>query len=274
MSALWCDRWDMPAASCAHCRGVELPNLDHVRIPEVPERVQESLTTVVRQLAKRQTAHLDDLARLLLQSAQLYADLADALTGVRTGEDADRVSGGSVEAPLPVDTAVVDHRHLLVRGLRYWCARKPRCESGVLETVPAMVAHLIGHLPDMDAEARTELRSNLLDWRHGVTKVTSGPRLRGKLPLPASCPNATNELWNCTGTVTLLLPADKRRKPWLECDVCKARLEVAELPQAADTLLPVHEAAALLDVSVRTVQRRAARDSGYVRLGDLLEVPA
>lgn len=219
---------------------------------------------------------MSDLRRLLLDTAAVYADLEDALHGVRTG-DPGGPRGTKVEAPLPLAAEVADHRHLLLRGLRYWAGKvgaTPRvlAQGGVSH----LTAWVVSQLDTLDAEERTELRTNLLDWQRGARGRMDLPKLRGSIPLPGvTCPDRAEvdgaEVYACAGALRIVLPADKDTAPWLSCSTCRTRYAVTDLPAAADVRLPVHVAAELLDVSVRTIQRRTeAREDGMVRLGDVV----
>lgn len=217
------------------------------------------------------------LRSLLLDTARLYADLEDGLHGVRTGEPGEPRST-SVDRPLPLDADVAEHRHLLVRGLRHWVARTRNAGAPTQHTtrVPAMVAILISRLDDMDTADRTELADNLEGWRRGARGRMDLPKLRGSIPLGAgTCPDTAEldgqAMYACGGELRVMVPADRNRPAWVQCRTCSTRWAVHELPAAADQQVPVHVAAELAGVTVRTIQRRTgARDSGQVRLGDAL----
>ena len=220
---------------------------------------------------------MSDLRQLLLNTATLYRDLEDALHGTRTGDSAERTSGGSIEAPLPLSAEVADHRHLLVKGLRYWVSRTrtPGAPAHTMHRVPAMVAVLIGRLPDMDAADQAEMGGNLRDWKHGATSRMDLPALRTTVPLPpGTCPNRTDldgeTVYACGGALTVMVPADTGTASWLQCRDCRTRYGVTELPDAANVSMSQAEAAALLGVPVSTVWRRAGGRGGRVRLAEVL----
>lgn len=220
--------------------------------------------------------------QLAVRVAETHADLADALVPGTTGGHAERVSGGGRgdDRPAPANLQVIEHRHQLLAGLRYWLARTEQppwapAPTGC-GTNPALAAQtLCERLDRMSDDDVTELSDNLGAWLHRARVLTDTPALRGTIPLGA-CPNrdeldTADAVWTCPGTVHAMLPMDRRAPVYVRCHECGTRWEVAELPQAADQLVSVHVAAELAGVSVRTVQRRTpTRDSGLVRLGDAL----
>lgn len=103
-----------------------------------------------------------NLTYLLQQVCETYEDLEDALVPSGSHPLSGEGGGGGgtkVDAPLPVDVAVVEHRHKLVRGLRWYCASVTRSGDPV-ETVPAMAAALLAApvIPEADQLA-TDLRA-------------------------------------------------------------------------------------------------------------------
>lgn len=218
----------------------------------------------------------DKLDELLRTTPAVYATLEDALLRPTTGPGAERVSGGGGDdRPAPLQLQVAEHRHTGLRGLRWWVARLAReLDKGLPtelgENPTGMCAWLYGNADQLDQATRAELADNLTSWQRRARVLTDLPELRTTLPLPEPCP-AGGELWDCPGQLRVNLPADRGRTAWVTCPSCRARWEVTELPQAADVRLPVHIAAELAGVTVRTVQRRTERDDGMVRLGDALE---
>lgn len=216
------------------------------------------------------------LTQLLQTLPDVYGQLEDALHGTATGPGGERVSGGGGDdRPAPLQLQVAEHRAQLVKGVRYWLARTQAelrlCSRGRLgDRLELGTAWLLDHHRQLSAESQAELADNLAGWLRKARSLTDLPQLRGTLPL-GGCLN-TGELWSCAGTLTAMLPADRRRQVYLSCRDCGGRWDVTELPDAANVQLPVHLAAELLGVTVRTVQRRAAddRDAGTVRLGDAL----
>jgi hypothetical protein len=186
------------------------------------------------------------LHRLLTEVPAVYAVLGEALVpgGGGGGDGMPRAPKDPLERPAPANLEVAEHRHKLLRGLRWWvdAVRDTPPPAGFigpatftehLATLPpvgssisGLCAMLLAHLHVMAPEDHAELRSNLEDWLHDAYAVT-GHRSR---------------------------PA-----------------KALQLPEGAeDSMVRVADAARILGVSVRTIQRRAARTEGLVRLGDVL----
>lgn len=170
-----------------------------------------------------------DLSRLLREVADLYSQLQDAL--VPGGNRAPGDPGGSpdpVASPAPARLDVIEQRHLLLRGLRWWCdAVDPDLERTYVigNDVARMCDYLIRWAHVMAPEDVETLAGNLQDW------------INGALPLVGS-------------------PSERR---------------VSLPPGAEAQVVPVHEAAKLLGVTVRTIRRRTPdRADGMVKLGDAL----
>lgn len=106
------------------------------------------------------------LADLLVRVPAVYAELGNALLPRRSGEPSD-TSPDPRHRPAPANLDVTDHRHQLLRGLRWWVdavhekgQRVPR-----LGDSPArMCAWLLAHLEHMAPEDQAELQTNLWDW--------------------------------------------------------------------------------------------------------------
>jgi hypothetical protein len=171
------------------------------------------------------------LRRLLTEVPAVYAVLGEALVpgGGGGGDGMPRAPKDPLERPAPANLEVAEHRHKLLRGLRWWvdAVRDPDQELPPIgHHATLMCAVLLGHLDAMAPEDHAELRTNLEDWLHDAYAVT-GHRSR---------------------------PA-----------------KALQLPEGAeDSMVRVADAARILGVSVRTIQRRAARTEGLVRLGDVL----
>lgn len=222
-----------------------------------------------------------DLRQLLTTTPDVYGVLREALVRPTTGTSGPRVSGGGGdERPAPLQLQVAEHRHTGLRGLRWWVhtldtrlARAPHTlgpTPRVGESPAAMCAWLMHGAYLLDHDQAAELADNLATWQHRARVLTDLPQLRGRLPLGAPCA-ASTEHWRCPGELWAMLPADRDRPMWLACPECRARWTPTELPAALDVVVPVRVAAELLGVTVRTVQRRASRDGGRVRLGDVLD---
>lgn len=98
---------------------------------------------------------------------EVYAELEAALVPGGGGTGGDRVSGGTrVSAPDPARLDVIDHRHLLVRGLRWWvdAVREDGKWLAVGHSPALMCAVLLDTLPDMAPEDRAAMHEQLSDW--------------------------------------------------------------------------------------------------------------
>jgi len=95
---------------------------------------------------------------------EVYAQLGEALTPGRGGGEPS--APDPLHKPAPARLDAVEHRHLLLRGLRWWLATTS--SSGVPEGVgdsPAKAcAILLARLPHLTAEQRAELHSNMDGW--------------------------------------------------------------------------------------------------------------
>lgn len=215
-----------------------------------------------------------ELRRLLERVPAVHAQLGDALVPSGSSPDGERVTGGGGDSrPAPARLEVAEHRNELLRGLRWWCAHTTAAATRpTMGDSPArMCAWLIAHMFTLDRGQHTELGDNLETWLRRARKLAADERPARLVPLPAGCLTETTELWECVGTLALAIPQRGREgTPELRCSECRASFPVTELPAAANVQLGVADAAALLGMSVRTVQRRAPRDAGTVRLSDLL----
>lgn len=175
---------------------------------------------------------MSELQRLLRTIPGLYEELEDGSLPMRTGEVSDRPKDPR-EKPAPGRLPVIDHRHELVRGLRWWVdavrengERTPRMGDNVFR----MCAWLHSHVDVMAAEDRAELLSNLSGW------VRTAWRMMDRAEDPKD-PDGLG----------FMLP-----------------------PEAYDRVVRVKDAAELLGCTVRTIQRRvpaARRPGGMVQLG-------
>jgi hypothetical protein len=223
---------------------------------------------------------MSGLRDLLIRCPTVYASLEADLQRGSAGGESERVSGGGGdEKPAPVQLAVADHRHALLRGLRYWVAitsQHPEVPQpfGVAESPVKMCAWLLGNYHLLSVAHQTEMASNLSDWVHGSSGMGDLPKIRSSVPLGVTCLNVTEVddvvLYACGGTLWAMMPADRDASAWLTCRECRGRWDVTDLPAAANISVPVHEAAQMLGVHVRTIRRRATREGGMVKLGDVL----
>lgn len=159
---------------------------------------------------------------------RVYADLGTAMVpGGSSAVDGERVSGGGqTEAPAPARLEVAEHRHLLLRGLRWWVdVIDPDTPLPVGDSPTRMCAVILANLDALAPEDHTALAENLTDWLHGAYPFMGKPEPVTRATLP---------------------------------------------PEALDAVVPVHVAAKVLGVSLRTIQRRApGRTAGTVRLRDV-----
>lgn len=169
------------------------------------------------------------LERLLERVPQVYAALGEAQVLPGAGDPEERPAKDPTYKPAPGRPDVIEHRHELLRGLRWWVdavAVDHRPGSyPVGNSVAHMCALILHNVPHMAPEDKVELAANLDAWLVKAWPYVGRmePHTRQSLPL-----------------------------------------------EAVDAILPVHAAAKLLGVSVRTVQRRAERTDGLVRLGDVM----
>lgn len=175
------------------------------------------------------------LTHRLHQVALVYDDLADAAAGMRSAAGGDGMPRGGRDPrdrPAPGNLEAMEHRHKLLRGLRWWvdAVREGGSRHRRMGDSPRnMCAFLYSQLDAMAPEDRAELDANLADW------------LAGAYPL--------------LGDVD---PAPTKATVPLPVEAYSQRMRVAD-------------AAAVLGCTVRTIQRRVPADrraGGMVVLGD------
>lgn len=130
------------------------------------------------------------LERLLARVPGVYEDLVDAALPARGGEPSDR-SPDPREKPAPGNLSVMELRHKLVRGLRWWVdAVDDGTEGGgpVGESVARMAAYLLHHSPVMAPEDKAELQANLTDWLTEAWEFMGAPD-----PVHVDLPDAAYE---------------------------------------------------------------------------------
>jgi hypothetical protein len=175
---------------------------------------------------------VSELERLLRTLPGLYEELEDGTRPLRTGDEVARGGRDPRDKPAPGRLEVMDHRHELVRGLRWWVdavrergTRTPRMGDNVFR----MCAWLFNHLDVMADEDRDEMLANLGAWQRRAWRMMDLP--------------------------------DDRKDP----------LGFMLPPEAFDRVVQVKTAAEVLGCTVRTIQRRVPADrrpGGMVRLGD------
>jgi hypothetical protein len=104
------------------------------------------------------------LRRLLVLVPEVYGELQTAAVPGRSAEPPD--SRDPREKPAPGNLTVMEHRHKLVRGLRWWvdAVRDPGEHTEVAHSPARMGAWLLGHLGVMATEDQAELQDNLEQW--------------------------------------------------------------------------------------------------------------
>lgn len=174
------------------------------------------------------------LPRLLASVAAVYDDLLDASLPGRGGDPDERPAPDPTHKPAPGDLGVMEHRHKLVRGLRWWvdAVRDPGEHTQVGHDVTLMARWLAAHVNVMAPEDRAELASNLSAWLG---------KSAGIMGAPVSAPIALEDaqldqrvrvadaarLLGCTvRTVQRRVPADQRQggmvllRDVVRCDLC------------------------------------------------------
>lgn len=168
-----------------------------------------------------------NLTELLHTIPTTYNALAESALPARSGEPPQ--SSDPRAKPAPGRLEVMEHRHELVRGLRWWvdAVRDPDDTRRVAASdVRWLCGYIAGHVDRMAAEDRDELTANLRTWRHKAWKIID--------PTPLEA-----------GEV-FALPAEAYRQR-----------------------VPKSVAAKALRVSVDTIERRSGRVPGDVLLADV-----
>lgn len=164
----------------------------------------------------------------------VYRDLEDALVPGRSGEPSGPPD--PVHKPAPANLNVAEHRHKLLRGLRWWVdavhprdGRVPR----VGEDVALMCGALLAAVPVMEDEDRDTLHGNLRSWLvKAYAFMGDGPT--GQVVLPAGAMDQrvrvadAARILGCTvRTVQRRVPAERRggglvllREAW-RCELCE-----------------------------------------------------
>lgn len=157
--------------------------------------------------------------RLLARVPGVYDDLVDAAVPSRSGEPPETTDPR--EKPTPGNLSVMELRHKLVRGLRWWvdAVREQGQHTQVGHDVRKMAEWLAGNLSVMADEDRAELRANLSDWLSEAWCFMGDPE-PAKRPLPLEALEAHRApvrvadaaaLLGCTvRTIQRRVPAERR----------------------------------------------------------------
>lgn len=153
------------------------------------------------------------LENLMREVASTYLQLAEAALPGRTGEPSD-TSPDPRNRPAPGRLPVMEHRHKLLRGLRWWvdAVRDPEEQTRVGESVPHMCAWLLAHEGDLAPEDREEMTKNLNDW---VSKAWGlvGPLEQLAVELPAGAEDQVVPVHVAAQVLGVSVSTVKRRAP-------------------------------------------------------------
>lgn len=126
------------------------------------------------------------LDRLLVRVPAVYAELGHAMLPGRAGGDGPAAAPDPVHRPAPGNLDAAEHRHVLVKGLRWWVDVVDHDGPRVGDSVPKMCAVLLGHLHVLAPEDRETLQENLWDWIGGAMPLVGAvPTPEPPLPLEA-----------------------------------------------------------------------------------------
>lgn len=171
----------------------------------------------------------------------VYVDLVDAALPQRVGEQQERRGGRDPrEKPAPGDLSTIEHRHELVRGLRWWVdAVENDSRARVGQSVPAMCALLLSRLQVMAEDDLAQMRINLHVWLNRAwsmldrTPREAGETLLDRVPMDQSVRVAdAATLLGCTvRTIQRRVPLEHRPAGMLElwralpdCPVCDLKV--------------------------------------------------
>jgi len=126
------------------------------------------------------------LQRLLASVASVYDDLLDASLPGSGGDPDERPAPDPTRKPAPGDLGVLEHRHKLVRGLRWWVdavhergERVPRMG----QDVALMASYLSAREEVMAPEDQDALEGHLRSWLVKSARIMGEPD-RPPAPLP------------------------------------------------------------------------------------------
>lgn len=179
---------------------------------------------------------MTSLPDLLARAASVHADLIDAALPGRAGDPDERPAVDPTRKPAPGDLGVMEHRHQLVRGLRWWvdAVRDPGERTQVGHDVALMARWLAGQVHVMAAEDRAELDANLSAWlgkAAGIMGASTSPPIdltTDQMDQRVRVADAARLLGCTVRTVQRRVPADQRpggmvllREVWrcVQCDL-------------------------------------------------------
>ena len=120
---------------------------------------------------------MSPLERCLRRIPGVYAELERALIPVRRIDPPD-TSPDPRDRPAPANLNVTDHRHKVVRGLRWWVdALHPKDGAAprVGHSVALMCLWLVQHLDALEAEDAETLATNLREWLYDSWEFMGDP---------------------------------------------------------------------------------------------------
>lgn len=168
---------------------------------------------------------MTQLETTLARIPAVYAELLTASTPGKSAEPSDR-SKDPRDKPAPGSLAVMEHRALLLRGLRWHVARAQNVlrlggRARVGDDPARACAWLEVYAVDLPAEFREELRRDLREWLSRAwglldpAPLEKGETLTGRLPMGAWEQTVTvataAEVLGCTvRTIQRRVPAEDR----------------------------------------------------------------
>lgn len=158
------------------------------------------------------------LARQLATAAAVHADLVDAALPGRAGDPEERPAPDPTRKPAPGNLGVMDHRHELVRLLRWWvdAVRDPGEWTQVGHDVAAMARWLAAHEHVMAPEDARTLYGRVRGWLATSAAImgvsTSAPidLTTAQLDQRVRVADAARILGCTVRTVQRRVPADQR----------------------------------------------------------------
>ena len=180
---------------------------------------------------------MSGLAHLLARAASTYDDLVDAALPGSGGDPDERPAPDPTRKPAPGNLGVMEHRHDLVRALRWWvdAVRDPGEHTRVGHDVAAMARWLAAHEHVMAPEDACTLYGRVRGWL-----ATSGAIMGESTSAPIDLTTAQLDqrvrvadaarILGCTvRTVQRRVPADQRPGGMVRLgDV--VRCELCDLP--------------------------------------------